>query len=346
MDRYSQPLYFCGMSPPSPSGPPRVSVLLPVYNGAATLERAAASILGQSRGDFELLLHDDGSTDGSAALIDGLVRRDPRLSASRWEENRGLGAAMAHLVTLARGEYLAIQEQDDVSPPDRLAVEVAALDADPRVGLVSGIAEWLDEHGEPFRLFPGLLAGGGQYPREPAEMVRYLYLEQCKVVNAGAMFRRRVFDRPAPGGVPVFFDPAARMSVDWQFFLRLAHSWRILGLPRVVVRMQRGAGRDSLTRRKELQFAEARRCLRLLHDELASWPASPIDGRLYRRALATQLQLEGRFYGGRHGLGLLLAALCRDPWRREIWGSLGELACGPWRRLRRRLGRAKTEAPV
>lgn len=320
------------MSPPSPSGPPRVSVLLPVYNGAATLERAAASILGQSWGDLELLVHDDGSTDGSAEVIAGLLHRDRRLRASRAEENRGLGAAMAHLVGLARGEYLAIQEQDDLSAPDRLAAEVAALDADPRVGLVSGIAEWLDEKGDPFRLFPGLLAGGGQYPQDPAEMVRYLYLEQCKVVNAGAMFRRRVFEPIEPGGVPVFFDPSAKMSVDWQFFLRLAHSWRIVGLRQVVVRMQRGAGRDSLTRRKDLQFAEARRCLRLLYDELAGSESSPIDPSLYRRAMATQMLLEGRFYGGRRGLGRLLAALVREPLRADIWRSLAELAGGGFRR--------------
>lgn len=308
-------------------------MLLPVYNGGATLESAAASILGQTWGDFELLLHDDGSTDGSAEVIAGLLRRDSRLRASRSLQNRGLGAAMAHLAGLARGEYLAIQEQDDLSLPDRLAAEVAALDADPRVGLVSGIAEWLDENGEPFRLFPGLLAGGGQYPQELAEMVRYLYLEQCKVVNAGAMFRRRVLERMDPGEVPVFFDPAAKMSVDWQFFLRLAHSWRIAGLRQVVVRMQRGVARDSLTRRKELQFAEARRCLSLLYDELAGSESSPIDRPLFRRAMATQMLLEGRFYGGRRGLGRLLAALLRDPGRAETWRSLAELAAGGLRRL-------------
>lgn len=308
---------------------------MPVYNGAATLERAVASILEQSFADFEILLHDDGSTDGSAALIARLLERDPRVRASRFAGNRGLGAAMAHLVTLARGEYLAVQEQDDVSLPDRLELEVGLLDAEPEIGLVSGIAEWLGD-GPAARRFPGILAGGGQYPQDRAAMVRYLYLEQCKVVNAGALFRRAVFAgaSSAASGVPVFFDPAARMSVDWQFFLRLAHGWRIHGLPRVVVRMERGHERDSLTRRKELQFAEARRCLRLLRDELAGSPISPIDGRLYRRALATQLLLEGRYWGGRRGLALLFAALRHDPLRREIWRSLGEYPGRVLRRLR------------
>lgn len=313
---------------------------MPVYNGAATLERAVESILGQTFADFEILLHDDGSADGSASLIGALLARDRRIRASRFETNRGLGAAMAHLATLARGDYLAVQEQDDVSLPDRLAAETAVLDERPEVGLVSGLAEWVEhadlERGPTDRkprLFPAILARGGQYPQETAEMVEYLYVEQCKVANAGALFRRAVLDGPPwTGGVAVFFDPAARMSVDWQFFLRLAHGWRVHGLPRVVVRMQRGAGRDSLTRRKDLQFAEARRCLRLLRDELATSPLSPIDGLLYRRALATQLLLEARYWGGRRGLGLLFKALGQDPWRGEIWRSLGEY---PGRWLRR-----------
>ena len=323
---------------PSPTGAPRVSVLMPVYNGAATLERAVDSILGQSFSDFEVLLHDDGSQDGSAALIDTLLRRDDRLRASRFAVNRGLGAAMAHLAELARGEYLAIQEQDDVSLPDRLAAEVAVLDAEPEVGLVSGIAEWVDETGEGSRRFPGRLASGQQYPQDREAMVRYLYLEQCKVVNAGALFRRAVLSPPAAAAagaarVPIFFDPEARMSAARPFFLRLAHHWRIHGLPRVVVRMDRGAQRDSLTRRKDLQFAEARRCLRRLYRELADSPASPIDRGLYRRALATELLLEGRFWGGWRGLGRLLLALCCDPGRRDAWTSLGELAGRGGRRL-------------
>jgi len=326
------------MCPLLHSGSPRVSVLLPVYNGAASLERAVDSILGQTFGDFELLLHDDGSSDASPAVIAALLERDGRLRASRFERNRGLGAAMAHLAGIARGEYLAVQEQDDVSLPDRLAAEVALLDAEPEVGLVSGIAEWRESGSRPAseaRLFPGLLAGGGQYPRERDAMVRYLFLEQCKVVNAGAMFRRAVLGAGAEAGeVAIHFDAAARMSVDWQFFLRLAHRWRIHGLHQVVVSMDRGAGRDSLTRRKDLQFAEARRCLRLLRDELAGSPHSPIDRSLHRRALATQLLLESRFRGGARGFGLLLAALVRDPWRSEIWRSLGQYPGRAIRKLR------------
>lgn len=313
------------------SGPvertPKISVLLPVYNGRATLERAVDSIRRQSAEDWELILLDDGSSDGSFELCRALASRDRRLRVERHRDNRGLGAAMAGLARLARGRYLAIQEQDDVSSPERLALEARVLDEKPEVGLVSGVAEWVDARGERLRLFPGLLAGGGQYPQERHAMVRYLMVEQCKIVNAGCMFRRQVL------GEQVFFDPDARMSVDWQFFLRLAHHHAVYGLGDIVVQVARDASRRSLTARKELQFAEARRCLARMLADFARDAASPIDRGLYRRAMATQLLLEARHYGGLRGVSLHFGALRRHPGRVETWRSLAELAARGARKL-------------
>ena len=301
----------------SPS--PRISVLLPVCNGLETLERAVESIRRQSVSDWELILLDDGSTDGSFELCRELAADDDRLRAERHEENRGLGATMGSLVRLARGSYFAVQEQDDISAPRRLEIEARVLDEQAQVGLVSGVAEWVDARGERLRLFPDVLARGGQYPRRRADMVRYLMVEQCKIVNAGCMFRREVL------GEHVFFDAAARMSVDWQFFLRLAHQHVVYGLGEVVVQVERDSGRTSLTARKELQFAEARRCLAKVLEDFEDDPASPIDRRLYRNAMATQLLLEARYYGGLRGVSKHLGALCHQPGRVDIWRSFAEL---------------------
>ncbi|MEM8993854.1 MAG: glycosyltransferase family A protein [Acidobacteriota bacterium] len=309
-------------------GAPKISVVLPVYRGAETLGRAVDSIRGQTERDWELILLDDGSGDDSFERCRELAAGDPRLRAERHPENRGLGAAMATLLGLARGRYVAIQEQDDVSRPDRLERCARVLDADPGAVLVSGVAEWVDFAGERLRLFPDLLAGGGQYPQSPRDMVRYLMVEQCKVVNAGAMFRRRAVD-----GERVFFDAGARMSVDWQFFVRLAHTGRFWGLPEPVVEVQRDDRRASLTAQKELQFQEARRCLARLLDDFGGDPSSPIDRRLYRRALATQELLEGRYWGGLGGLRRHAAALAHDPTRTETWRSLGELLARGARRV-------------
>ena len=312
---------------------PKISVLCPVYNGEARLAAAVESIRRQTEPDWELLLLDDGSRDGSAALCARLAASDGRIRHLAHDHNRGLGAAMVTLAAAARGPYLAIQEQDDVSAPQRLERELEILETHPEIGLVSGVAEWLDASGRRLALFPAILAAGGQYPQERRAMVRYLMLEQCKVVNAGAMFRRALLDDPA-----IFFDHEARMSVDWQFFLRVAHRTGIWGLPDLVVHMDRGADRGSLTRRKELQFTEARRCLRIAVETWQDDPGSPIDRRLYRHAMATQLLLEGRYYGRFLGAWRHLQAWVLDPVRREIVTSLMGLALGRWwRRPRREL---------
>lgn len=300
--------------------PPVVSVICPVYNGGEWLREAVESIRAQTFSEWELILLDDGSSDGSGELCAELSVADPRVRHRRQSENRGLGATMASLVQMARGRFLAVQEQDDISQPNRLASEVALLDAEPTVGLVSGIAEWIDHEGQRIALFPGVLARGGQYPQDTVEMVRFLFLEQCKVVNAGCMFRREVLNSPG-----VSFDTAARMSIDWQFFLRLAHHWRIWGLPEVLVRVRRGVEHNSLSTQRELRHEEARRCIRLMFAERREDPESPINRSLYRQALATEMILEGRFWGGLRGVALLAGAAALEPSRRHAWSSLGEL---------------------
>jgi glycosyltransferase involved in cell wall biosynthesis len=310
---------------------PLVSVLCPVYQGAAYLSAAVASIRAQTLEDWEMLLLDDGSRDGSGDLCAELAREEPRIRHLRHAENRGLGAAMATLAREAKGTYLAVQEQDDASVAERLELEVDVLESDPKIGLVSGLAEWLDDLGDHLAFFPGLLARGEQYPQDTSTMVRFLYVEQCKVVNAGCCFRRSLLDDPT-----VFFDREARLSVDWQLFVRLAHRCRIWGLPRVVVRMRRGAGHESLSRRKAVQFTEARRCLRRLLEAYEDDPESPIDRRLYRQALAHELVLEGRHWGRGRGLLRLLQAAALRPGSGEAWRSLGELVRRAAIRLRAR----------
>lgn len=301
---------------------PLVSVLLPIYNGAAFLEAAIDSITRQSFEDWELILLDDGSSDGSAEIARSATAQDRRLRLVVRRHNQGLGAAMADLAALARGRYLAIQEQDDISAPDRLARQVALLDARPEIGLVSGVAEWRDGDGRRLALFPGLLTRAEQYPQEPRAMVAFLLREQCKVVNAGAMFRRDLLLERADR-VPIFFDRRAQMSVDWQFFIRVAHHYRIWGLPEIVVSMRRD--QHSLSARKELQFFEARRCLAKLEHDLLGDPRSSIDRRNLRQAWASQLRLEGRTWGRWRGLGLLLRALTSAPMRSDVWSSIFEL---------------------
>lgn len=125
------------------SAEPRVTVLMPVYNAEATLREAMDSILAQTLTDFEFLIIDDGSTDGSAAIIRSY--NDPRIHLVQNERNLKLAATLNRGLDLARGEYVARMDADDISLPERLTRQVAFMDAHPAVG-ISGT--WAEAFGE------------------------------------------------------------------------------------------------------------------------------------------------------------------------------------------------------
>lgn len=311
---------------------PHVSVILPVYNGGLFVSDAIESIISQSYQSWELVIIDDGSSDNSLAICQEYAKGDGRIIVLRNVTNTGLSRTMNRLVACAKGDYIAIQEQDDISLPNRLELEVNTLDSHPDIALVSGVAEWLDDSGHTINFFPGLLHKGGAYPRDKNDMVKYLYVEQCKIVNAACMFRKSVLNRF--NGKP--FDDNARMSIDWQFFLHLAHDFRVFGLSNVLVRMRRGNSHNSLTKKKDLQFREALRCINLIYYCYRDDKASPINYRLYRKALAAEMTIEGRFYGGLKGVYRLLTALTYAPRYRQAWMSLLELF---WRGIKKGLPR-------
>ncbi len=108
---------------------PRVTVAIPVYNSAATLERCIRSAMAQTLQDIEILVADDGSTDDSAALAEALAREDPRIAVLRLAPNAGKPRAMNAMVTAARGEWVAVLDADDAYRPQRLQRLVAAAEA-------------------------------------------------------------------------------------------------------------------------------------------------------------------------------------------------------------------------
>ena len=97
-----------------------VSVLMSVYNGASTLEKAAASILAQTYRDLELILCDDASTDDTWRIMQRIAASDARVTIFQNETNLGLGASLNRCLSHAQGEYIARQDADDLSDPDRI----------------------------------------------------------------------------------------------------------------------------------------------------------------------------------------------------------------------------------
>jgi len=115
---------------------PSVSVLLPCFNAAATLDEALASLTCQTLTDFEVVCVDDGSTDATPALLEAWERRDRRIRLLR-TEHAGIIAALNAGLEACRAPYVARMDADDRSHPQRLQLQAAFLDAHPQTDLVS-----------------------------------------------------------------------------------------------------------------------------------------------------------------------------------------------------------------
>jgi glycosyltransferase involved in cell wall biosynthesis len=124
---------------------PKITVLMSVFNSEAFLSTAVESILGQTYGDFEFLIIDDGSDQA----IDHIIRayKDNRIVLVS-QENAGLTRSLNKGIGLARGTYVARMDADDISTPERLKVQIAAFDEDPDLDLVGSFFDVVDGRGQ------------------------------------------------------------------------------------------------------------------------------------------------------------------------------------------------------
>lgn len=133
-------------------GVPFVTVAMSVLNGGDYLQLAVQSIIEQTFQDWELLILDDGSTDEAVDTL--LSLGDPRIIVIRDGQNKGLSARLNQAIDMARGQYLARMDHDDVSHPNRLAEQVAFLDGHPHVDLVATKCVTINELHQPLGVLP------------------------------------------------------------------------------------------------------------------------------------------------------------------------------------------------
>lgn len=129
---------------------PTVSVLMSVYSAERYVEQAIRSVLDQTFRDLEMIVIDDGSTDGSIAIVERLAREDARIHFSA-RPNKGIPATANEMIALARGRYISLMDHDDVMLPECIGTEVAYLDAHPEVVVVGIMDDYIDGEGRTMR---------------------------------------------------------------------------------------------------------------------------------------------------------------------------------------------------
>lgn len=199
---------------------PEVSAIVIVYNGAAFLEEAAASILAQTFTDYELLIVDDGSTDGTPAIAERLRREHPdRIAVLRHPDgaNLGMSASRNLGITHAKGEFVAFLDSDDVWEPQKLAEQVEAMRREPSAGIVYGRALiWRSWGPSESDFYYDLGVEPGRLYAPPQLFLRQLRNVDQTPTSSGAMLRRSLVE--AVGG----FEPSFRAMFEDQVFFAKA----------------------------------------------------------------------------------------------------------------------------
>jgi len=256
---------------------PTVSVICSVFNGERYLRESIESVLGQSFGDFEMLITDDGSTDGSADLIDQLAGEDSRIIVHH-QPNQGLTRTLNDSLRRARGRYFARQDCDDVSLPGRFAAQVAWLDGHPDCAAVGTRYRRIDAE--------GALIGFSRVPISD-RAIRFALLTHNVIAHSSVMARCDAVR--SIGG----YDERLRTAQDYDLWCRLALEWRLANLrePGLSRRVHGDSIGASMT---QSQIANRNLIRTSYHEKLLALPARDVTGKVLKLA-ARVLKISGLY---------------------------------------------------
>jgi glycosyltransferase involved in cell wall biosynthesis len=258
------------------TAPPRVSMVMPVHNGARWLAEAIDSMLAQEFGDFELILVDDASRDASTAIMADAASRDPRVRFFRLEQNLGLPGALNHGFAEARGALHSWTSDDNMLRPEMLGRLVSTLDAHPEADVVHADFTLIDEAGVEL----------GRSRVGPIE--RLLYGN-----NVGACFLYRARVTEALNG----YDTQLFGVEDYDFWLRAALRFTFVALHEDLYIYRKHGGSLTSQRAEQIQALTAQIVERALPETLSARERSEILlGLALRSHRRWRLDLVGRAF--------------------------------------------------
>lgn len=191
----------------------KVSVVMAVYNGEPFITATVASILAQTYADFESIIVDDGSTDHTWNILTDFAGRDNRIILHRNEPNQGVVRALNKGLDLATGKYIARQDADDISLPERLTRQVSFLETHPDHGCVGVAVQKIDPDGKPL---------GIGYNIKDNESIQQALLDDMCICGPTILVRRECLQK-----IGFYFSDGLNASEDYDLCLRLAEVTRL-----------------------------------------------------------------------------------------------------------------------
>ncbi len=210
---------------------PKVTVLMSVYNGEKYLREAIDSILNQTFKDFEFLIVNDGSTDRTAEILRSY--HDHRIKIINNEKNMGLTGSLNKGLKIARGEYIARMDADDISLPQRLEKEVAFLDQNKKVGLVGTYYLMINENGKVLHTVKCLTQD---------EKLREKLLEGNQFGHGSVMLRAECIKK-----VGLYRE----LAEDFDLWLRISEVYDIANIPEPLYKWRLNSKSVSVSRKEQ-----------------------------------------------------------------------------------------------
>lgn len=248
---------------------PLVSVLVPVFRPQeAHLRQAIESVLGQTYANFELLLLDDCPDSPSGAIVRSYT--DPRIRYVANERNLGISESRNRLIAMARGEYLAVLDHDDICLPTRLEKQVVYMQEHPEVGVVSSQLRYIPKQTV------------SSYPEEDTE-IKMALMFGCALPHTAAMIRRSVLDKASAR-----YEKEYSPSEDYRLWARLFPLTTFHNMQEALVEYRLHGGNTTSQTRGQMQVAHWKTATQLRLEQPRYYQAALIEAKS-----ATRIQLLG-----------------------------------------------------
>lgn len=226
-------------------GMPLVSVIMPIYNGAAYMEESIRSVLEQNYKNIELLICNDASTDNTAEIIDRLMKQDTRISVVKNEVNSGISISRNKLLDRVKGKYFITQDCDDNMLPGKVEMQVKYMEAHPECGMCGTWARKVDEKTQTF--------GKIVHPINDTD-IRINLLFQNSMVQPSVMVRSEFIDRYR-------YDGNLLVCEDYDYWERLSGISELHNIPQFLVQYRIHG--TNISKSKEQLLIEKTRAIKL-----------------------------------------------------------------------------------
>lgn len=232
---------------------PKISVIIPVYNGEKTIQETINSVLKQTFFDFELIIINDGSQDATLEKASDIS--DPRIKLFSYP-NQGLAASRNRGMALASGEFISFLDADDLWTPEKLEAQLNALQNNPQAVLAYSWTDYIDEQGQ--------FLYSGKRPTATDEAYTQLLVSDFLENGSNALIRRQALMK-----IGSSFDETLTAGEDWDMWLRLAahQSFAVVRSPQILYRVSTTSMSVNVARQET-------ECLKVIERAFAQAPQS------------------------------------------------------------------------